>query len=349
MGNVGAVNSIWIRAVEPTQPGRLSSAAASSSAVNGFIRSVNQRRALSAIATSAEPSMVCGELAGRGSGRMLCMGAKVWLGPRLVEAADAVVSVADRGFTSGDGVFETLKVVNGAPFAVTRHLARLQTSAEIVGIPMPEEALVRTALNQTVDANVDRLGPLGRARITLTAGVGTAGFTRSGTTPTLVITVDPQPAHPAAARVVTVPWPHNERALLVGAKATSYAENLAILERVRAAGADEALLQDTQGRLCEGTTCNVIVALGGRLITPSLATGCLGGVTRSLILEWGLAVEEDIAMAALSEATEVLLSSSTRNMVPVTMLDGRILPAPGPLGAAAAAAFTARAATDMDP
>lgn len=260
-----------------------------------------------------------------------------------------MVSVSDRGFTSGDGVFETLKVVGGTPFAITRHLARLRGSAGAVGIEMPAEDFLRQAVSETISANATRLGELGRLRITLTAGMGQPGLLRADSPPTLVITADPQPAHPGSATVITVPWPHNERALLVGAKTTSYAENLAILERVRASGAHEALLADTQGRLCEGTTCNVLVALDGRLITPSLATGCLGGVTRSLILEWGLAVEHDIAIEQLSQASEVWLSSSTRDMLPVSTLDGRALAAPGPLGTQAAAEFSARAAITTDP
>ena len=274
---------------------------------------------------------------------------RIWLGDALVDAADAVVSVSDRGFTSGDGVFETLKVVGGAPFAITRHLARLRGSADAVGISMPAEDFLREAVLRTISANSGRLGDLGRLRVTLTAGMGQPGLLRAASTPTLVITADPQPAHPQSATVITVPWPHNERALLVGAKTTSYAENLAILERVRASGAHEALLPDTMGRLCEGTTCNVLVALQGQLITPSLATGCLGGVTRSLILEWGLAVEHDVAIDQLAHASEVWLSSSTRDMLPVSVLDGRQLVAPGPLGVQAASQFAARAASDVDP
>lgn len=276
----------------------------------------------------------------------------IWVGTGLVPAAEAVVSVADRGFTSGDGVFEALKVVDTVPFAMSRHLARLRASAELIGIAVPDDVFLRDAVAQTVRANASRLGVdrrIARLRITLTAGTGQPGPIRVHSSPTLVITVDPQPAHPASARVITVPWPHNERALLVGAKTTSYAETLAILERARTAGADEALLPDTQGRLCEGTTSNVVVAIRGRLITPSLATGCLGGVTRSLILEWGLAVEQDIAIEELTEATEVLLSSSTRNLLPVSMLDARALSAPGPLGAAAAVEFADRAAKTPDP
>ncbi len=277
------------------------------------------------------------------------MSAHVWLGDGLVPMAQARVSVADRGFTSGVGVFEAMKVIKGKPFAITRHLARLDSSMAAIGLARPASLDLREAVTATIAANSARSGDIARLRITVTAGIGEPGPHRNGADVTVVITSDPLPPHPLSARVITVAWPRNERALLVAAKTTSYAENLAILDHARTTGAHEALIQDTQGRLCEGTTSNVVVAFEGRLITPSLATGCLGGVTRALILEWGLAQERDIQMDQLSAVSEVLLSSSTRDLLPVSWLDGRPLATPGPLGAAAASAFVAQAAANPDP
>lgn len=148
---------------------------------------------------------------------------------------------------------------------------------------------------------------------------------------------------------MVAPWPRNERAATAGAKTTSYAENGAILAAARQLGFDEALLADTQGRLSEGTTCNVIVESDGQLVTPSLATGCLGGVTRDLALEWGIVREADVAIAHLDVTREVLLTSTTRDLQPVHRLDDRTLPAPGPLGREAAAEFARRAAQGNDP
>lgn len=275
--------------------------------------------------------------------------AMIWMAGSLVPAHLATVSVMDRGFTSGDGIFEAIKAVDGQPFALTRHLDRLARSSELIGIDLPPHYDLRAAVLATIAANASRLGALARIRITITAGIAAPGIMRGPSDPTVVITADPQPPHADAATVITVPWPHNDRSMLAGAKTTSYAENLAILEYARAQGAHEALLPDTQGRLCEGTTSNAVVGRNGALITPSLATGCLGGVTRQLIIEWGLAEESDIAITELASCEEVLLSSSTRDLLPVASLDGRSLPAPGPLGAAAIAAFNARAAADMDP
>lgn len=278
--------------------------------------------------------------------------ATVWINGSLVPADEATVSVYDRGFTSGDGVFETLKVVNGVPFAITRHLKRLTESAHIIGFPPPSDSILRRAVDETVESNQARLGDLGRLRITLTAGRPRATGsvpTRDDSGLTLVLTADPQAHHPAELNVISVPWPHNERGPLVGAKTTSYADNLAVLEQVRQKGADEALVSDTQGRICEATTANVILGVSGRLVTPTLKTGCLGGVTRSLLLEWGIVEEQDVLASDLGSVSEMLLSSSTRNLIPVSRCDSHIYPAPGPLGEKAMKDFAVRAASDLDP
>lgn len=277
--------------------------------------------------------------------------AVVWLNGDLVAGDEAKISVYDRGFTSGDGVFETLKVIDGVPFALTRHLRRLVESAHIIGFTPPSESELRAAVAETVSANLVRLGSLGRLRITLTAGRPGSAYSlpSRGSGQTLVLTADPQAPHPESLTIVSVAWPHNERGPLVGAKTTSYADNLAVLEQVRQKGADEALLADTQGRICEATTANVILGVGGQLVTPSLETGCLGGVTRALLLKWGIIHERDVLLSELSSVSEMLLSSSTRNLIPVSRCDDHMYLAPGPLGEYAIAEFARRAQERVDP
>jgi branched-chain amino acid aminotransferase len=152
--------------------------------------------------------------------------------------------------------------------------------------------------------------------------------------------------------VVTVPWVRNERSPVAGAKTTSYAENVVALAEAHRQGAAEAILANTVGALCEGTGSNVFVASGGRLRTPSLATGCLAGVTRELLLEV-IDVEEveTLTLDDLRGADEAFLTSSTRDVQPIAEVDGRLLPAPlpGPLTRAAADAFAAVQAADLDP
>lgn len=273
----------------------------------------------------------------------------VWLNGRLLDADRAMVSVADRGFLSGDGVFEAIKVVGGRPFAVTRHLDRLRKSAAAVGLPEPDPGEIRLAINETVAANsADHRGSA-RVRVTLTAGPG-RGIHRVEGNSTLLVTVEPLPTMAAgASRVVRSPWPRNERSVLAGAKTTSYAENAAILAHARRLGFDEALLADTMGRLSEGTTCNVLVVHDGSLVTPTLATGCLAGVTRDLAVEWGIVRELDVPFTVLDTAPEVLLTSTSRDLQPVSLVGERRLEAPGPIGLAAMTEFARRAALDCDP
>ena len=267
----------------------------------------------------------------------------------LVDADDARVSVLDHGFTVADGVFETLKVAKGAAFALTRHLDRLERSAAAMGLPAPDRTQVVAAVHETVEANAPVLGALGRLRITYTAGDAPLGSDRGETGPTLVVALSAMKPWPESAAVITVPWPRNERSPLAGVKSTSYAENVLALARAHEHGAGEALMPDTQGRLCEGTGSNVFLVLDGQLITPTLATGCLAGVTRDLVLEWSGALEVDAPLSALAEADEVFITSSTRDVQPVHRVDSRSLAAPGPITAAVREDFLRRAGADVDP
>lgn len=272
---------------------------------------------------------------------------RIWVNGALRDSADASVSVLDHGLTVGDGVFETCKAVDGRAFALTRHLDRLERSAAGLGLPRPDRAEIERACAEVLAANPV---PFGRLRITFTGGLSPLGSDRGDAGPTLVVALGPATRRPDTTSVVTVPWRRNEHGALAGLKTTSYGENVVALARAHQAGASEAIFANTAGRLCEGTGSNVFVVLGGRLLTPPLASGCLAGITRALVLEWLDAEEADLPLSALDEAEEVFLTSSLRDIQAVSRIGGRVLAAaPGPVTAKAMAVWSEREAADIDP
>jgi branched-chain amino acid aminotransferase len=271
---------------------------------------------------------------------------KVWVDGRLSEPGAARVSPFDHGFTVGDGVFETCKVVEGQAFALSRHLVRLAGSAEGLGLPAPDPDLVRAGVAELLAAEPDA----GRLRITYTGGPGPLGSDRGDEGNTLVLAVSPGGHWEATTKVVVVPWVRNERSAVVGLKTTAYAENVVALEYAHARGGSEAVFGNSVGALCEGTGSNVFCVLDGELVTPPLASGCLAGITRALVIEWCGAREVDLPLDALRSAEEVFLTSSTRDVQPVHAVDDSVVgAAPGPVTGQVADVFARRSSADLDP
>jgi branched-chain amino acid aminotransferase len=257
------------------------------------------------------------------------------------------LSVTDHGFTVGDGVFEAVKVVDGTPFALTRHLARMGRSARGLGLPEPDPDAVRRAITSVLEAEHI---PLGRLRITWTGGPAPMGSGRSESpTPTLVVAASAtQPFEPTTS-VVTVSWPRNEKGAMAGLKTTSYAENVVALAEAHRRGASEAIFANTAGNLCEGTGSNIFYVVDGELRTPTLGSGCLAGISRELLVEWFDTVEVDEPVEVLLTAEEIFLVSTTRDVQAVSRCDGRELPAPGPVTRLAQKTWAEREPQDSDP
>jgi branched-chain amino acid aminotransferase len=272
----------------------------------------------------------------------------IWLNGALQDdPATAGISPLDHGLTTGDGVFETLKIVDGRPFAVTKHLERLVGSAVGLGLPEPDLAQVREGIATVLEA--DPHIAFGRLRITYTGGPSPLSSERGTAGPTLVV-ASQAIAHPApTSAIVTVPWVRNERSAVAGLKTTSYAENVLALAYAHERGGSEAIFANTVGNLCEGTGSNIFCVYDGELVTPPLTSGALAGVTRNLVLAWFGAVERDVPLASLAEADEIFLTSTTRDVQAVHRVDDRDLPAPGEVTAAVAKVFAERSAEDIDP
>ena len=255
---------------------------------------------------------------------------KVWLNDELVDAQKATVSVFDHGFTVCDGAFETLKVVNTQPVALTRHIKRLVHSLNTIGIEFDKEDLLKKAINEVISANKS-LGEVMRMRITYTSGVGPLGSDRTKDNFTLVVAVSPESIWPDTALVITVSDPRNDKSILAGSKTTSYAQNAALLSVAKKQGAHEAIMPNTTGELCEGTGSNIFVVKDGQVMTPPLSGGCLGGITRALVIKWFDVKEVDLPMSVLKDVDEAFLTSSTRDIQPISNIDDRVLNAPGPI------------------
>ena len=269
-----------------------------------------------------------------------------WVDGEIVAAGVAAVSPIDHAIIVGDGVFETLKVVDGVPFALTRHLGRLKRSADGLGLPEPDDGLVRKAVAETLAA--DREAE--RLRITWSSGPGPLGSDRGGGPGTLLVASSPGTVWPETVRVHLCEWTRNERGALTGLKTTSYAENVRALEAAHQREASEALLTNTQGRLCEGAGTNVFLVVDRQLVTPPLSSGCLAGITRELVLELTEVVEREIEPGEFAVASEAFLTSSTREVGAISAVDDTVLPeAPGPVTAELTTAFAALVATNPDP
>ncbi len=276
----------------------------------------------------------------------------IWLDGALTPLETAAISPLDHGLVVGDGVFETLRVYDGVPFAWSRHVARLHASAAGIGLAPPDDSTLRDAAERVIAANELRDA---RLRITVTGGPAPPGSRRAPVAPTVFVVGFELEASSATASVMIVPWTRNENGALAGLKTISYAENVRALAYVEARGAHEAIFANTRGNLCEATGSNVFLVLEGECVTPPLSAGCLNGVTRQLLLEIGARAgvtitERDVPVDALRSADEAFVCSTVREVQPIASVDGYPLPAvPGPMTAKLAEAFEALTRTTRDP
>jgi branched-chain amino acid aminotransferase len=277
---------------------------------------------------------------------------RVWVDGALVDGGDPQVSPFDHGLLVGDGVFETLRVYGGQPFAWRRHLDRLARSADGLGLPVPDRDVLQGAARAVLDANELREA---RLRITVTGGVQPLGSERRETAPTVIVAASEVRAVASTIAVVVAPWVRNDRGATAGLKTTSYAENVRALAYAHAREAGEAILANTRDELCEATGSNVFAVHGGVLCTPPASSGCLLGVTRALVIELchELSIEcREVALpvGALRDAREAFLTSTVREVQAITSVDGHPLPVePGSVTNRLSKAFTALVARDLDP
>jgi branched-chain amino acid aminotransferase len=257
----------------------------------------------------------------------------VFVNGQFLPENQAVISVFDRGFLYGDGLFETIRVFNGKPFRWTQHLERFQHGADFlkISVPYSPQALRDSALQLIAQNNL----PDSLLRLTLSRGVGTRGYSpKNADCPTLVMSLHPSlPTKDGPAwRLITSSFrlPANEPL----ARFKNCNKLLQIMARAEAdaAGADEALLLNSDGYVVEGASSNLFWIQDQTICTPALPSGILPGVTRAVVLELcqklGLPTREaNITLEALHKTDGLFLSLSSLGVVPAQTLDDRPLPA----------------------
>jgi branched-chain amino acid aminotransferase len=258
---------------------------------------------------------------------------KVFLNGQFVPEEQAVVSVFDRSFLYGDGLFEAVRICNGKPFRWTQHMERFLHGARHLRIspPLPTDEIQKFA-TQLIQKNKM---PEALLRLTLSRGVGSRGYSpKSADSPTLVMTLHDAPGvglkNPPRWKLVSASnrLPTNEPLALF--KTANKLPQILARAEADAAGGDEALLLNTDGRIVEGTTSNLFWMKRGIVCTPPLAAGILPGVTRVVVLEIcrALAIPtKEIAPRPeeLFSAQGVFMSMSSWGIVEAVELDGRNL------------------------
>jgi branched-chain amino acid aminotransferase len=255
---------------------------------------------------------------------------------RIEPVEDVRLSPGQSGLLCGWGLFTTMRITEGIPFAFERHWKRLARDADKIHCPFPfDPETVRGQLNEVLIANEVREGC---ARIYIVHN--RFGHWRSNEdfpAADLLICSAGLPPHREPARLALREHGRHAASPLAGVKVTSWLENVWNLSGVQQAGYDEVVLLNERGEVAECTAANIFCVHGGQVTTPPLASGCLEGVTRSVVLEIGPpagvpVAEHTLYPEDLYTADEVLISSTNRGVISVSEVNGnKIAAAPGPL------------------
>jgi branched-chain amino acid aminotransferase len=243
----------------------------------------------------------------------------------ICEASAKVLAPGQIGLLSGWGVFSTLRVVRGIPFAFERHWDRMKHDAAILHVPFPEDReAVRSQLLRLICANQASEGSLRLIVVRNQGGV----WAGPSSTPYDLIAFTTGAKSWAGVRLAVHEQARHAASRFRGVKMLAWALNLVMLEDAQSRGCDEVVLLNERGEVCECTSANIFVAQGGEVWTPPLESGCLPGVTRALLLDTvrvdGVPVREKVLhLEDLEGAEEVFITSTTRNLLPVISVEGR--------------------------
>lgn len=256
----------------------------------------------------------------------------IYFNGSFVPEEEARVSIFDRGFLYGDGLFETMRAYRGKVFRLDLHLQRLFHSAKIISLSIPktlkelEEAVYGTLKeNNLKDAYL---------RLTVSRGEGERGLDLPlSPRPNIIIVAKPLSPYPKCwyeegLRAVVVRVRREKGSRLSGIKSLNYLPNILAKVEAKEKGADEGIMLNRDGYLTEATVSNIFLISQGRLLTPSLESGALPGITRKAVIELAPTLrlevsEREIKLSELMEAEEAFLTNSLRGVVPLTQVNGR--------------------------
>lgn len=257
----------------------------------------------------------------------------VFLNGKFVPEEKAVVSVFDRGFLYGDGLFETILILNGKPFRWPQHLQRFRQGAAFLKIKLPFTPNKLLAFAHVLIAKNKM--PNALLRLSLSRGVGLPGYLpKNANQPTLVMSLRPAPkinqAIPSPWNIILSSFRLAARDPLAHYKTANKLPQALARAEAAAAGADEALLVNTDGFVVEGAGSNLFWLKRGVICTPQLAAGILPGVTRAIVFEIARQLkiplrEQNIRHKDLAQTDGLFLSLSSRGIVEVKSLDRKII------------------------
>src|SRR4051812_14692364 len=247
----------------------------------------------------------------------------------VLPAAEARIPATDEGLLRGDGVFEVVRLYDGAPYALDEHLRRMTNSAANLRLPLTAEDFAAD-----VRALLDAARP-GDALLRL---VVTRGGHR-------LVLLEPPPSYGPSVSLACIEYVPPR--VLDGIKSLSYGGNMLATRLAKERGFDEALLVTPHGRVLEGPTSSIVVAAGGRLVTPPLSEHVLDSITRRRLLEVTDTVEEPLTLEDLRRATGAALVSTTREVQPVERVDDIELDLNDPLVQGAVRAVRERIAAEL--
>ncbi|MFM9890427.1 MAG: aminotransferase class IV [Rickettsiales bacterium] len=238
-------------------------------------------------------------------------------------AAEATIPISDRGFRFGDGVFETIRLVNGVPYQWDLHMARLSEGLAALRFTPAEIHWARHA-SEVIARNKSREGFL---RLAVSRGVGSIGYLPEPRDQHVTWVIEYLPPAPAITHAASLHISRIARTPLASLPmnlklAQGVGSTLALLE-ARDAGCDEALQLTTENMLCEAASANLFWVKSGQIFTPALSNGCLRGTTRAAVMRLASAPVCEITapLDALREAEGIFLTNSRSGVWPVARVE----------------------------